>query len=201
MHARLVVVLALLSGPTVASAQDEAVETDVPEAPDASTEPDAPPGYGGAELRPAPAPDLVEVYVLPIDDDVLRLQYQRIGWGEEPSVCDAPCRLLLAPDRYRLRVQPRSGGPRDADGGDDVYVSGARGVVQIDYDHRVGLRSLGWSFVCAALSAMAASFPVGIIWGLIVGTPIAAAFLIPAVPLIFLEDSARVRWTPLPEGR
>jgi len=162
----------------------------------AQTPPPVPEDYGQTEARPERA-DHVRVDAL--------------SWGERPLTlhvidepvgpCTAPCRLELSPGRYRLAVQPRGGGPRDADG-DPLLLQEGRVAVQMTYDHRIGLRSLGWVFVCFALSALGATAPF---FGVgtanvftIVGVPIAAGFLIPAVPLIFLEDSARVEITPLP---
>jgi len=137
------------------------------------------------------------VHVLPFGSEGLTLHLR--ATNQAPLMrdhCTAPCRLDLEPGRYELSVQPRGGGPRRADD-QPVWISGDDVAIQASYDHRSGLRVLGWVFFSTGVSAFGLSLIGGIFTGLIIGLPIAAAFLIPFVPLAFLEDSARVQVVPL----
>lgn len=199
---RSAVTLLVLLSPAAALAQEAVPAPDtIFEPAEELTDPtgplSTPEGYG----------DLTLPQLSPRTTPTGRVRVDVLGWGPRrltlhaqpagPDVgtterCTAPCRLNLEPGRYLLSVQPHGAGPRRADD-QPVWISGGHLAVQMSYDHRVGLRSLGWTFLMMGLSAFAVSWVGGLFGALIIGLPIAAAFMIPAAPLIFLEDSARVQ--------
>lgn len=159
-----------------------------------------PSGYGDLripELR-ARTDGRVRLDVVGWGRRALTLHLRPDGEGTAPETCTAPCRRDVLPGRYRLAVQPSGAGPRDADD-QPVWIGGPRTVIQLGYDHRVGLRSVGWTLFCMAITAFGLSWIGGLWSAAIIGAPIAAGLLIPAAPLIFLEDSARVEVTPIEE--
>lgn len=163
----------------------------------------APQGYGDLTLpdvRPRSAPRRrVRIEVLGWGDRPLTLHLRPLDTGEPlTDHCTAPCQLDLEPGRYQFAVQPRGASPRRADD-QPIWISGGHTAIQMSYDHRVGLRSLGWTLLMTGLSGFAVSWYGGIIGALIGGLPVAIAFMIPAIPLIFLEDSARVQVDALPD--
>jgi len=156
------------------------------------------PSYEHAAVAP-PTTDTARLDALGFGQRPLALHVERMD-GDAPAVdhCVAPCQLDVSPGRYRLAIAPRGGGPRDADGG-PVTLFGGRHAVQMTYDHRIGERSLGWTFLCMALSVVVSIAPLqSEILMAVVAAPIGIALTIPALALIFLEDSARVQVTPLP---
>ncbi|MBX3269077.1 MAG: hypothetical protein KF729_02380 [Sandaracinaceae bacterium] len=161
----------------------------------------APQGYGDLTvpvLRPRPTGRRATLYALSVGSArPLTLHARRTDGGEDVR-CAAPCRLDVDYGRYVLSVQPRGGGPRAADDM-PVWLEGDRLAVTMSYDNRGALRALGWAFFSGALTAFSLSWIGGIFAAVLIGTPIAAALLIPFLPLVFLNDSARVEVTPLPE--
>ena len=211
------VALSVLAGawaPAGASAQEPLPESaESTEAPPAEASPSealtgpagplvAPDGYGDPTLPPlrarAPAGRRVSLYALRAGSSRPLTLHARRADGGPTERCTAPCRLDVDQGRYVLSVEPRGGGPRTADDM-PVRLEGDRLAVTMTYDHRVGLRSLGWTFFCLAVSAFAVSWVGGIFTALIIGAPLPEAFLIPFLPLVPLNDSARVEVTPLPQ--
>jgi len=167
------------------------------DAPRPTGPPSAPEGYS-LRRTPRRANGLVHVDVLSIGERELTLHAHTLDELQEMTAqCTAPCVLELPRGRYRFEIDPRGGDPFDADGGAH-YVSGDRMALQMSYDHRIGLRTMGWTFFGLSATALGLSAIGGIFGVLIFGLPIAAVLFIPALPLIFVRDSARVELAPLP---
>lgn len=213
----LIVALLVVGAPAAAYAQDAVPPVEGPpaegedqifeEPTDALDPPSgpvtAPQGYGDLTL-----PD-----IRPRTTTSRRVRVDVLGWGDRPLTlhlrpldtgtpitdhCTAPCQLDLEPGRYDLSVQPRGAGPRRADD-QPVWISGQHTAIQMSYDHRLGLRALGWNLLMMGITGFAVSWIGGFFTALIIGAPIGAALIIPALPLIFLEDSARVQASDLPD--
>jgi len=194
-------------GPAGATVPDPAV-TSVEEGPsvrDALAQPSAAPapveGYGTPPTLPVASggDGRTELHVLDFDERRLTLHVAE-GDGRDGDAfhCTAPCRLSLLPGRYRLSVQPEGGGPRVADD-QPVWIGEGTQIAQLTYDHRSGLRVLGWVFFTVAAASLALSAIGGVFSALVIGAPIATAFLVPFFALSFLTDSARVQVSPLPQ--
>jgi len=202
-RAALLAALWLVAPTARAQAAAPALDETVVE-PSAGTDLDAPDGpatvpegYGVAPASPRRG-DRVHLDVLQLGDRPLTLRVRALD-VRQPEIdgCAAPCVLELEPGRYRFEIDPEGGGPRRADG-DSFYVSGERVALQMSYDHRMGLRTLGWTFFHLAGTAVGLSAIGGFFSVLIIGLPIAVAFAIPALPLMLLNDSARVEIAPIP---
>lgn len=152
---------------------------------------DTPQGYQAAPPRES------EVAVVAWGETELRLHLRSLDGGSAPAPCTAPCALTLTPGRYVMEVQPRGGGPFTADESPQYFGVGPH-VMQLSYDRRSGLRALGWVFFSMAATALSLTFPFGPIIGAIIGAPIAAALLIPWLPLALLRDSVHAQLTPVP---
>lgn len=190
----------------VEGSADDASET--PSAGEALTAPELPTvppeGYGDLRLptlhpRREDGTGRVRAEVLAFHDGPLTLHIVDSD-HDRPLTdhCTAPCRLDLEPGRYAFAIQNLDADPHLADD-QPVWVSGTRVAIQMSYDHRIGLRSLGWNLVCWSITAFALSFIGGPIIALIIGLPLALGLAIPGVPLVLLQDSARVQVVALPE--
>lgn len=146
----------------------------------------------------APLDTRVPVDVLSWGEDELTLHARPRGSDESyTALCAAPCRLRLEPGAYEIAISPSGGGPRAADE-QWAHVYPEPTAIQIHYDHRSGLRVLGWVFFSLGITAQALS-AIGVWTALYIGLPLFSAFLIPFFVLAFLEDSAHVQVTPLDE--
>lgn len=184
------------------ASQDEPEELEAP-----TTEPYQPPGY---RLRSAPQERAARtlVHVLSWGEDELTLHGRPRG-SREPyaRLCTAPCSLRVDPGVYELAISPSGGGPRGADG-PPITFGRERTAVQMHYDHRSGLRVLGWTFFSLGATALGLSIGLGVWIGgwapliaAISGGPITAVMWIPWLVLAFLEDSARVQVDALGSAR
>ena len=162
-------------------------EAEVPEAPGSAATPE---GYG------APRPAASRLTVLGFGTPRLRLFLSATPSAPLHEFCTAPCVSELMPGTYRFGVAPQRGGPRMAD--DQPMRIGRDSVAILHYDNRGGLRSVGWAFFSAAATTLALSTLGGVFGVLLVGVPLAAAFMIPFFAMAFLMDSARVEIATLP---